>query len=258
VLVPGICSVTLRAQSPSEIVALAARAGLRTIEWGGDVHVPPGDLKLARSVRKQTTDAGLSVASYGSYFKAGAATPTEIEPTITTALELGAPRIRIWAGPWGTASATATGETRETVASSTRLIADAAAEAGLTVAFEFHGGTLTDDPQSTLELLKQVSRPNVSTYWQPPNSVPDDQVLAGLDLVLDQVAAAHVFSWWPEAVRHPLPCRETMWRQALERLVTLDRDVDLLLEFVPDDDPAQVGAAARTLLAWIDAAGSQR
>ena len=45
----GLCSVTLRACSIEEVVAIAAGAGLECIEWGADVHVPPGDLEAART-----------------------------------------------------------------------------------------------------------------------------------------------------------------------------------------------------------------
>jgi hypothetical protein len=124
--------------------------------------------------------------------------------------------------------------------------------AGVTVAFEFHGGTLTDDPGSTLRLLAEVGHEAVGTYWQPPNDVPDHDVLAGLDTVLDAVAAAHVFSWMPGTHRLPLSARGDLWRDAFTRLRGRGRTCDVLLEFVPDDDPALLAgeaAALRTLAA---------
>ncbi len=47
----GLCSVTFRALPPERIVALAAAAGLDVIEWGGDVHVPPGRSDTRRRSR---------------------------------------------------------------------------------------------------------------------------------------------------------------------------------------------------------------
>ena len=41
--VPGLCSVTMRQLGVEEVAKLAAESGLRAIEWGGDIHVPPGD-----------------------------------------------------------------------------------------------------------------------------------------------------------------------------------------------------------------------
>ena len=55
---PGLVSITFRNLSVQEISGLAAKSGLVGIEWGGDVHVPHGDVGAARKVRKLTVDAG--------------------------------------------------------------------------------------------------------------------------------------------------------------------------------------------------------
>ena len=44
----GLTSVTFRQKTIDEIVALARKAQLDGIEWGGDVHVPAGDVQAAR------------------------------------------------------------------------------------------------------------------------------------------------------------------------------------------------------------------
>src|SRR5882757_9894660 len=81
-LSPGLCSVTLRAHPPDEVLAVARSGGLEVIEWGGDVHVPVGDLGRAREVGARTEYAGLEVCSYGSYFGRGEA--TDFEPVLAT------------------------------------------------------------------------------------------------------------------------------------------------------------------------------
>src|SRR5207249_324086 len=85
-----------RKLSPAEIISLTQRAGLRSIEWGGDIHVPAGNLACAADVRRQTEDAGLSVSAYGSYYRVGQTEP--FEPVLESAVALGAPTIRVWAG----------------------------------------------------------------------------------------------------------------------------------------------------------------
>ena len=50
----GLCSVTLRACSIEEWSRWRPAAGLECIEWGADVHVPPGDLDAARRARDAT------------------------------------------------------------------------------------------------------------------------------------------------------------------------------------------------------------
>jgi 3-dehydroshikimate dehydratase len=47
----GLVSVSFRKFSPEKIIEMVKNAGLCAIEWGGDVHVPHGDVELARKVK---------------------------------------------------------------------------------------------------------------------------------------------------------------------------------------------------------------
>ena len=67
----GLVSITFRKLNSREIVDLMTRTNLVGIEWGGDVHVPHGEIALARDVAQMTRDAGLLVAAYGSYYRVG-------------------------------------------------------------------------------------------------------------------------------------------------------------------------------------------
>ena len=40
----GMTSVTFRKKSAEDVIAIVKEAGLDGIEWGGDIHVPAGDL----------------------------------------------------------------------------------------------------------------------------------------------------------------------------------------------------------------------
>jgi len=48
----GLVSVTFRKLSPTQIVNPVSKVGLQGIEWGGDIHVPTGDIYKAREVLK--------------------------------------------------------------------------------------------------------------------------------------------------------------------------------------------------------------
>ncbi|MEV4140389.1 TIM barrel protein [Dactylosporangium sp. NPDC049742] len=237
----GMCSVTLRHLSAGRVLDVAAAAGLACVEWGADRHVPPGDPRAAAALRQRGLDLGVAVAAYGSYFRAGVDDVADFAPVLAAAVALGAPRVRIWAGAAGSSEVSA-GERRAVVAGA-RAAVGRAAGAGILVAFEFHGGTLTDTVASTLALLDEV--PGAATYWQPPVGAPDAEALAGLAAVLDRLAAVHVFSWWPRTERLPLTAREALWRETFTLL--RGRDLDALLEFVPGDDPAAVATEAATL-----------
>ena len=92
---PGLVSATFRALSPREVIAACLNAQLEGIEWSGDVHAPPDDLKNARDIGQMTREAGLEVAAFGSYWRCDDA---PFEPILATALALGAPTIRVWPG----------------------------------------------------------------------------------------------------------------------------------------------------------------
>jgi sugar phosphate isomerase/epimerase len=245
-LATGLCSVTLRAHSVPEVAAVAAAAGLSCVEWGADVHVPPGDLAAARLARETGVSLGLRAASYGSYFRAGPHGSAEFAPVLASAVALGVPRIRVWAGVTGSAEASPD-EIRAT-ASATRAAAERAADAGIGLAFEYHGNTLTDTAESALRLLAEVDHPGVRTYWQPRVGMPDQDAVRDLERVLSWVDTVHAFSWWPGEQRLPLAARDGLWRGVLSVLHASGRPHDVLLEFVPGDDPGQVREDAAALL----------
>jgi sugar phosphate isomerase/epimerase len=249
---PGLVSVTFRQLPPAEIVDLCVRAGLRAIEWGGDVHVPPGDLGCAAEVRRMTADAGLSVAAYGSYLRLGEyETPASFEAVIETARALGAPSVRVWAGKRG--SAQADDDYRRGVAEDALYLAGLAAKAEIFVCYEYHAETLTDTDASALELLRATHHPAIYTLWQPPHGLDVDARCASLVGVLRDLKYVHVFHWPQRGERVPLAAGAAGWLRYLRILREHGRACPLLLEFVRDDDPAQLLADATTLHKWIAA-----
>jgi sugar phosphate isomerase/epimerase len=244
-----LVSVTFRQLAVAEVVQVATRAGLKAIEWGGDIHVPLGDLSAAREARTLCESSGLAVAAYGSYLRAGSVDREEIRTAVNTAAELGAPRIRVWAGTVGTAEA-GVGD-RMAVTRGLAELADVAAGAGIEVAMEFHRGTLTDEVDSTITLLLDVDAPNLTTYWQPPVDLKDEECLAQLEALIPWLSSVHVFSWWPADHRLPLAGRQTLWRPVLQRLAAESREINALLEFVADDSVDQFAADAADLHSWV-------
>lgn len=230
----GLVSVTFRKLPPREIVSLVTQSGLGGIEWGGDVHVPHGDLATARAVGRMTRAAGLRVLAYGSYYRCRDQEP--FEPVLETAMALGAPLIRIWAGQLGSAEADVA--YRAMVIEQSRRAVALAAQHGIALAYEFHGNTLTDTKDSALALLHDV--PNMRTLWQPPHDVSEAERLDGLRAVLPWLANLHIFHWHtPDRTRLPLGDGADLWRQRLKMVASTRRSIAALLEFVRDDDPEQ-------------------
>ena len=82
----GLTSVTFRKANPQQVIQLAQGAGLQSIEWGGDVHVPPEDIINAQKIGKMTRDVGLKIAGYGSYFAAGNQNPEAFKKVLQAAV----------------------------------------------------------------------------------------------------------------------------------------------------------------------------
>jgi hypothetical protein len=244
-----LVSVTFRQLGVEEVVEVAEQAGLAAIEWGEDIHVPLGDLPAARKARALCEDRGLAIAAYGSYLRAGSVDREEIRTAVTTAVELGAPRIRVWAGTVGTAEA-GVGD-RMAVTRGLAELADVAAGSGIEIAMEFHRNTLTDEVDSTITLLLDVGAPNLTTYWQPPVGLDDAECLQQLEALMPWLSTVHVFSWWPSNTRLPLAARESLWRPVLDRLAAEPREINALLEFVADDSVTQLTTDAADLHSWV-------
>lgn len=254
----GLVSVTLRKQSPAEIVALARRCGLQGMEWGGDIHVPTGDYARASEVREMTEAAGLAVAAYGSYYRAGQSEGAGLPfgRVLETAVVLGAPVVRVWAGAAG--SSAMDEPTRWRIIEDLRRIADLASQSLVGVSLEFHGGTLTDTNDSASQLLVELDHPNIRCQWQPHNGEETGACLEGLRAILPRLGNVHVFHWWPtSAERHPLADGGERWRAFFEVIAAAPGDRHAMLEFVPGDDPAAVERDAAVLKRWIQEAGPE-
>lgn len=254
-IIPGLVSVTFRHLSPEQIVSLCQRAGLEAVEWGGDVHVPPDEPHRAEKAARLCRAAGLQVASYGSYYRAGQP-DAEFERVLETAQRLGAPMIRIWAGMHG--SGTYGADQRARTVDSLMHCARKAGEKGIRIGLEYHPDTLTDDRASVRRLMEETSQAeNLTFYWQPRWDWTRQERLDSLGDLQGRVSHAHVFTWhWQEKqmLRRPLAEGETMWISALDKLRGQRGSRFALLEFVENDEEAALIRDARTLMSWINKA----
>ncbi len=248
----GIVSVTYRHLSSDETISAARSAGLEAIEWGGDIHVPPENIGNARAVGEATRAAGLEVVSYGTYYRLGENGrnfEVKFAETLAAAKALGAPSLRIWAG---SKDACDTGEAeRKELVRELRVCADMAAREGERIALEFHQKTLTSDADSAERLVGEVGRENLSLYWQPNQFLTFERNIENLTTVLPFISNVHVFAW-EGCERLRLAEHRERWRRYLDILAAGGRSHALLLEFVPNDDPAVLPDEAAELKRLIN------
>lgn len=234
----GVCSVTFRNLSVEQVIELTLEAGLEGIEWGGDVHVPPGDFNKASKVARQTEQAGLEIVCYGSYYRLGEYEKdgASFEEILETAVHLKAPSIRVWAGKQG--SKEANEMYRIGVVEEAKTIAVMAQRKGISINLEYHGDTLTDTKESAVSLMKEIDHPNLNLYWQPAVGHSIAERLESIGEVLPWLTHVHVFHW---TVSDRLSLREGRgeWKQYINRLQTLKVNRNLLIEFVKGDNKKQ-------------------
>lgn len=252
----GLCSITFKDLPPEEVVALAARAGLDAVEWAGQEHAPPtaSRAELER-VRRLTEEHDLLISSYGSYYevmkcKGHAAV---FEAVLDAADALGTSLIRIWSS--GLESREADDDYYRRMADRTRDLALLAEQRGVTLAFEFHGGSLNDTADSAVRILRTINQPNVKTYWQPLHR--DDPALAEREIreLLPWLANVHCYHWI-NGVRHLLAEDRPFWQNLLGILARNAFGNAVLLEFTKDDNPDNMIRDAATLRELVRGAES--
>ena len=238
----GLVTISFRKLTPAQIIVFAAAAGLEALEWGGDVHVPPSDPENARVVAAQTEAAGLTTAAYGSYYRLG----TNEDPAaafaqvVEVACILKAPVIRIWGGTKG--SAALSDDEWDKLVEEGRLLVAMAAEKGLTISLECHGGTLTDEYPVSQRYLRAV--PGMTMYWQPNQFKTEEYNMESAQTLAPDVTNLHVFQWSATA-RHPLSEGIAVWKRYLSAFDSADHY--LLLEFMHDDRPESLSETADAL-----------
>jgi len=248
----GVVSVTFRNKSPKELIDISTKAGLQAIEWGSDVHVPVGNLSLAREVRDMTISSGLDVASYGSYYYVGM-DEEEFKPYLETAIELGAPNIRVWAGKYH--SKTTDYTYWQHVTEDAYRISEEAAKAGVTISAEYHAKSLTDSIDSALRFLEMGKSDNLYSYWQQPVFVATEDQYPEMVRLFNtgKLTNIHVYAeYTPAIIRRLLEEDAPAWRKFLSTLKTDDKLRYALLEFVKDDSDEVFFKDCATLNALIN------
>ncbi len=239
----GLLSVTFRKLPAEKIIGLTSKAGLNGIEWGGDIHVLPGELKQAEKIGRATAGAGLINFAYGSYYRSNC----EPEMIAETAAALGVQWIRIWAGTSGSADCPPEVR-RQTVAYLQKLCRKCGND--IQVAAEWHCRTLTDTAVSAKKLLDEVGEDNFFSCFQREDR-PDprkDNLNDLLSMPQNKIRAIHVH-YCRGGERLPLADGAEEWQ---ELFAHIPENIPALLEFVRDDSEEQFMADAGILKKLVE------
>lgn len=240
----GLVSVTFRDKSPEEIVLETKSAGLDAIEWGGDVHVPHGNARIASRVKKLCDDNNIGIPEYGSYYVLGQSERDLYKKALDSCIALGCDTVRVWA---------LMGKGNDEVPSSLygKCVEDAKyicdENKDITVCMECHPQSLTDEYHCAMRFIKDVDRKNLKMFWQPNQFKPFEYNIDAARALKPYVKSIHTFSWKREE-RFPLGILENEWR---EYIAILGKDKNYMLEFMHDGKTETLKDTAGTLKKWL-------
>lgn len=239
----GMTSLTLGNNSPSEVLQIAKEIGLDGIEWGvSDEHLPLRDEQRAKEIKELSEELGIEIFSLGSYCRMES--KEDCDAALETAVLLGAPIIRVWAGKKSPNECNE--EYRNMIIENTVYMAVKAAEHNIVLGFEYHPYTLTETCDEALALVKSVNRKNVGLYWQPDFALSMEENRRDRDRVIPCcIGNMHIQNYTPET-------GYGMLSEMKEKLCAYYDDIKaepyrLMIEFVKDGSVENLKLDAETL-----------
>ena len=237
----GLCSVSFRENSPEEIVKAAKCAGLSAIEWGSDIHCPPGDEARIREIQRLQSESGIGCSSYGTYFRIGESDLAELPGYIETARALGTRMLRLWCGRAPGSSMTEI--EKERLFSECEKAAEIAESYGVTISLERHKKTFTESDDDAVRLMKRVGSEAFRMYYQPFQWRSGEENLKGAGALAPYTTNIHVFNW-KGSEKLPLSGAIDEWKRYIG---CFSGERALLLEFMPDGRIESLGKEADAL-----------
>lgn len=229
----GLTSVTFRSLTADGVIDYCKRCGLTAIEWGSDLHAPPGDLQTAKEISEKMKNANLVTSSYGSYYTLGK--NEDFIPYLETAATLKAPHIRIWGGV-KTQSQTTDEEYKNMIAETKQICRDAS-KYKIEIAFEYHNDSLTDSPDNALRVMNDVSEPNLGMYFQYDPWVGYDENIDALHRLLPYLKTVHMFNVDDKIQRYSMGeenCQK-LWSEIVSILNENNVSQYMLFEFLREE-----------------------
>jgi len=172
---PGVCSIALRRYDVFRAIRMAAEAGYSGVEiWGKPPHTPnPIDKQHEEAVRQIIHDCGLTVPMFGSYVNVdGSDWKKNAKENLDISCILGAKVMRIWAGSKEPSDADQ--DYWQEVILRLREFCLMAADVGISLAVEMHGGTLAATVEGSERLLVEVDHPALKLNLQLTDFPPEE------------------------------------------------------------------------------------
>lgn len=260
----GLVSVTLAQDSIGQVISTAEQCGIEGIEWSARHHIMPGDERSAQEASRLCSLTGITIASYASYFQAGVDDPQAASALVETALALGAPLVRVWAGRMGLTIGHPEQASFTAAIDGLLALGEQLAQHGLLLSLEHHRLTLTDGARETLSLIQSCKAQGLRllTHWQPRPGLSIEDAETDIELLGSDLSHVHVFEWDARLRRFPLHEGESRWARQIAAAKRTRPDwpgpAFACLEFVKDDSHEQLLRDAAVLRRLLDAASGKK
>lgn len=183
----GLCSVTFRKKSAAKVVEIAKKAGVRYIEWGGDIHVT--NTEEARIVKSICDNEDIKICSYGSYYRVGSADKIKWEEICRIAKAMNASTVRVWLGNKN--SEDTSEEEYNRILADLKSMCSVAKKYKLLVCPECHDNTYNNNTDAFLTLKDELKADNFRTYFQS-RYFRFDYDVDRIDRTFDYIENVHV------------------------------------------------------------------
>jgi len=211
----GFATIALRQLDVLDAIDKAAAAGFHAVEiWGRPPHTPaPYDKNHTLAIRERLETNGMAAAVFGSYVNSAA---PEFEHEAAVALEiactLGASIIRVWAGDKEPPFASDDEWTDN--AARLKWMCERAADEGVTLAMEMHGGTLALTPEGVLHLIELADSDNLKLNYQV-NDPTNHDLERSVALVGPHVVMVHAQNFTHSPSGSPQPLERSLIQDGL-------------------------------------------
>lgn len=222
----GFTSTSFRQiKSIERIVKIAAESSADCIEWGGDIHIK--DIPTAKRAKRLCDEAGISVSSYGSYYRVGCKNADEWKNICEIACALGAKSIRVWLD--NRDSEITDEETYALLVEDGKTICSVAKEYNLTVCPECHDKTFNNNTDAFLKIRQDIGCDNFKTYFQSRYKRMEYD-LDRIERTLPYIESVHIS--YSEQSREQFPkFRPDYINRLLDKIISSDFDGNILVEY---------------------------
>lgn len=171
---PGCGTIALREMDVFRAIREIADAGFAGVEiWGRAEHISdPVDWKHVESIAQTIKKCKLQVSMYGSYVSVGNEDwKQKAEESLRICKIINAPVMRIWAG--GKEPHQADEDYWKEMVARQKVFCQMAADAGVILAIEMHGGTLAFTIPGSERFLAEVDHPSLKLNFQVTDNEPN-------------------------------------------------------------------------------------